>query len=94
MRKGPRNMKWREAAQKIATVLLVSVFALCFALAVWKLSGDHENRVWDREATLAERYDLLMAAQLGQDGEADSVPRHEIVLQSVENRAGARANLP
>ena len=46
-------MKWREATQKIGTVLLVSVFALCFAVAVWKLSGDHESRVWDREATLA-----------------------------------------
>lgn len=85
-------MKWREAAQKIGTVLLVSVFALCFAVAVWKLSGDHESRVWDREVTLAERYDLLAAAQLEQDGEADSASRHEIVLQSVENRMSSRTD--
>ncbi|MGM9594516.1 MAG: hypothetical protein ACI3U8_09185 [Candidatus Onthomonas sp.] len=87
-------MKWREAAQKIGTVLLVSVFALCFAVAVWKLSGDHESRVWDREATLAERYDLLAAAQLEQDGDAAVQARREIILQSVDNRTGIRADLP
>ncbi|MGM9537436.1 MAG: hypothetical protein ACI3VN_03800 [Candidatus Onthomonas sp.] len=87
-------MKWRDAAQRIGTVLLVSVFALCFALAVWKLSGDHENRVWDRKMTLTERYDLLAAEQMKQDGNVETKSRREIVLQSTENRAAVRAEFP
>ena len=87
-------MKWREAAQKIGTVLLVSVFALCFALAVWKLSGDDEKRAWDRETILVKRYDQLVAAQLEQSGDNGAEPQYKIVLQSMENKSAAQSDLP
>ena len=83
-----------EQAQKIGTVLLVSVFALCFALAVWKLSGDDEKRTWDRETILVERYDQLAAAQLEQSGDNGAEPQYKIVLQSMENKSAAQSDLP
>lgn len=84
-------MKWREMAQKIGMVLLVIAFALCFALALWKLSDGHENLVWNREMALSERYDLL-AAQLRQGEAAGSEDIYAFVLQSAENEAKVQAD--
>lgn len=84
-------MKWREMAQKIGMVLLVSAFALCFALAVWRLSDGHESLVWNREMALSERYNLL-AEQLRQGETTGSEEVYEFVLQSAENEATTQAH--
>lgn len=58
-------MKWKQLMQNLGILLLVSVFALLCAVAIWKLSGGQENLDWDREIALAERCDLLASSKLG-----------------------------